>query len=470
MHVAGHSYSLMSSEEVKLIHESALRILDEVGMEIQNEHLLGDLADFGLKVDFNTERAYFPTTIVERFLSDAEKYDWASMKPRVGGSAGVYQGRYHDPNSGKLVPWNEESLSFYFAMTRHLSHVHGAGMLGCQIPVPGSLEPLYERYYCWKYGAGEGGSIHLDAICPYLLELYHVAAEHRGVPLGQVFRGTVYLQPPLKLGRHEAYQVDYFRERGLRVGIGDMYAMGATAPVTFAGAITLNLAEQIALRILDWALFGNMSLHLGSAISMLDMRTTIYPYGRPEMAINNLMMAQLARHYGASFSGHAGLTDAKLPSVEAGAQKALTAIPTLLAGGSVGIDAGLLSIDQVFSPIQMVLDNEFLSALSHFTREFQITEDTIGLETIIGSGPGGHYLDKQHTVDYFRNEHWEPNIWSREMLEPWIVDGSHLDVDKAREIVMEVQQKGVEFAGMAKTMEKEVLKVIRRAEKELLRV
>ena len=30
----------------------------------------------------------------------------------------------------------------------------------------------------------------------------------------------------MKLGRHEAYQVQYFRERGLRVGIGDMFAMG----------------------------------------------------------------------------------------------------------------------------------------------------------------------------------------------------------------------------------------------------
>lgn len=468
MYIAGHSYNVMSSEEVKLIHVSALRILDEVGMEIQNEHLLRDLADFGLKVDLGISRVYFPTPLVERFLAEVEKYDWANMKPHVGGSAGVYQGRYHDPNSGELVSWSEESLSFYFALARHLPHVHGASMLGCQIPVPGPLEPLYERYYCWKYGAREGGSIHLDEVCPYLLELYKVAADQRGVPLEHVFKGTVYLVPPLKLGRHEAYQVHYFREHGLRVHIGDMYAMGATAPVTFAGAVTLNLAEQLALRILDWALFGDMRLHLGSSISMMDMRTTIYPYGRPEMAITNLMMVQLARHYGASFSGHAGLSDAKLPSVEAGAQKALTAIPTLLAGGSVGIDAGLLSIDQVFSPIQMVLDDEFLSVLGHFTREFQITEEAIGLETIMEAGPGGHYLDKRHTVNYFRNEHWEPTIWSREMLEPWIENGQRLDVDKAREIVLEVQRTGVDPTGIPEIMEREVLNVIRSAEKALL--
>jgi len=380
----------------------------------------------------------------------------------------VYHGLYHDPLSGELVPWTEEALAFYFDLPRHLPYVEGAHMLGCRLPVPGPLEPLYERYYCWKYGGRESGSIHLDESCPYLLELYQVLAEERGVPLGAVFRGTVYLVPPLKLGRHEAYQVAYFWERGLRVHIGDMYALGASAPATLAGAVTLNLAEQLALRILDWALFGEKRLHLSAAISVMDMRTLIYPYGRPEMAIANVMTAQLARHYGASFSGHAGLTDAKLPSVEAGAQKALTAIPTLLAGGSLWLDAGLLSSDEVCSPVQMILDNEFLSALQRFAHEFQITEDAIGLETIVEAGPGGHFLDKLHTVRHFRDEHWEPALWSRRMLKPWMEAGCRLDVDVARERAVAMQGREEEATGMSERLELAVLSIIERAKESLV--
>ena len=117
---------------------------------------------------------------------------------------------------------------------------------------------------------------------------------------------------------------------------------------------------------------------------MMDMRTAIRPYGRPEMAITNVMTAQLARHLGASFAGHGGLSDAKRPSVEAGAQKALTAIPTLLAGGHLWLDAGLLAIDEVCSPIQMVLDNEFISVLKHLVRPFAVDEEAVGLDTISG--------------------------------------------------------------------------------------
>jgi trimethylamine--corrinoid protein Co-methyltransferase len=462
----------MSPAQVDLIHRSALRILAEMGMQVQDQRLLEALAGAGLQVDFEAQRVRFSPHQVERFIAEADKHDWSDVQPRVGGSAGVYHGLYHDPASGGLVPWTEERLAFYFALARHLEHVDGASMLGCRLPVPPALEPLYERYYCWKYGAREGGSIHVDALCPYLLELYQALAGERGVPLSQAFHATVYVVPPLKLGRHEAGQVAYFRERGLRVGIGGgMPTMGATVPVTFAGAVTVNLAEQLALRMLDWALFGDRRLYLQASISVMDMRTTIRPFGRPEMAIANLMTAQLARHYGASFSGHAGLSDAKLPSVEAGAQKMLTAVPTLLAGGSVWVDVGLLSIDEVFSPIQMVLDNEMLSALKHLTRQFEVSEEAIGLETILEAGPGGHYLDKLHTVRHFRHEHWQPAIWSRQMLRPWLEAGGQLDADQARAIALQVQaevgQRGLEPVGMSGALEQQVLRVIGRAEKAL---
>jgi trimethylamine--corrinoid protein Co-methyltransferase len=465
MHTVGHPYNVMSNVEVETIHRSALRILDEVGLEIQNQKLLKVFADFGLKVDFAAERVRFPQALVEQFLVEADKYDWEKHLPRVGGTAGVYHGMYLDPASNEHVPWNEERLAFYFALARNLSHLSGASMLGCRLPCMPQLEPLYERYYCWKYGAREGSSIYLDELCPYLLELYQAAAQAHAQPVGDVFRGTVYLVPPLKLGRHEAYQVAYFWEHGLRVRIGDMYAMGASAPVSVSGAVTLNLAEQIALRIVDWVLWGAKELSLGGSITVMDMRTMIYPYGRPEMAMANLLTAQLARYYGAAYSGHAGLSDAKLPSAEAGYQKALTAIPTLMATGSLWMDAGLLSIDEVCSPVQLILDNEFLSALSRFTLEAQITDETIGLETILEAGPGGQYLDKDHTVRYLRSEHWQPSIWSRQMLRPWMQSEIGLDVDVAREKALAFQQKSWQPDSMPGNLESEILRIIEKARK-----
>ncbi len=473
MRTAGHAYDLLSPSELRLIHDGALRILAEMGMEIQNESLLLALREAGLEVDLDAARARFPCRVVERYLAESQHHNWTEAVPQVSGSAGVYHSLYHDPASGELVPWTEGRLATYFALARLVPGIDGASMLGCRLPVQPSLSPLYERYYCWKYGAREGGSIHLDALCPYLLDLYRARADEEGVPLAEAFRATVYVVPPLKLGRHEAYQVATFRQAGLRVRIGGgMLTMGATAPATLAGAVTLNLAEQLALRLVDWALFGEQRLHLSCSIAPMDMRTAIRPFGRPEMAIANLMTAQLARHYGASFSGHAALTDAKLPSVEAGAQKATSGVATLLAGGSLWVDAGLLSVDEVCSPVQMILDHEWMRALGHMVQPFEVNDDTLGLDAILQAGPGGHYLDSPHTVRHFRHELWIPEIWSRHMLRTWEGEGRRIDADLARERALEVQEqveKGViEPPGMSETLEREVLRVIECARRALV--
>jgi trimethylamine--corrinoid protein Co-methyltransferase len=468
MRAARHAYDVLSPSELRLIHEGALRILAEMGMEVQNEALLRALGEAGLEVDLQAQRVRFPRRSVERYLAEGERNDWTQAVPQVSGSAGLYHSLYHDPASGKLVPWTEERLATYCTLARVLPGIDGVSILGCPLPVPLALAPLYERYYCWKYGAREGGSIHLDALCPYLLDLYRARADAEGVSLAHVFRATVYVVPPLKLGRHEAYQVAAFRQAGLRVRIGGgMLTMGATAPATLAGAVTLNLAEQLALRLVDWALFGERRLHLCCSVAPMDMRTAIRPFGRPEMAVANLMTAQLARHYGASFSGHAALTDAKLPSVEAGAQKATSGVATLLAGGSLWVDAGLLSIDEVCSPVQMILDHEWMRALRHLVQPFEVNDDTLGLDTILQAGPGGQYLDSLHTVRHFRHELWNPEVWSRQMLRSWASEGRRTDADRAREQALEVQEQvaqgTIEQPEMSETLEREVLRVIERA-------
>jgi trimethylamine--corrinoid protein Co-methyltransferase len=467
MHIAGHAYKVLTPAEIDLIHSSALRILSEMGMEIQNQTLLADLEAFGLQVDYDQERVRFPEKIVEKFIADANKYDWESHKPSVGASAGLYHGLFHDPASGELLPWTEERMAYYFALGRHLEHIDGVSMLGCRLPVPAPLEPLYERYYCWKYGATPGSSIYLDETCPYLFDLYQVRADAQGLPIEDVFDGTVYLVPALKLGRHEAYQVQYFRERGLRVGIGDMYAMGGSTPITMAGAVTLNWAEALALQIIKFAWFGVKEFHLGCSISAMDIKTMIYPFGRPEMTMTNVITAQIARHFGASFSGHAGLTDSKLPSVESGAQKAMSAAVTLVTGGSVWVDAGLLAMDEVYSPVQLILDNEMVSALKHYTRAFEFSVDSIGLETIFEAGPGGGYLDKHHTVRYMRKERWHPEIWSRQMLQSWIAGGSKLDVDLAREIALDFMENMEPYPGLSQDQENDILGLIEKAREAL---
>lgn len=469
MKFTNHAYDILSSAEIGLIHAGALRILDEMGMQIQNHRLLEACASAGLPVDFDSQRVRFPPAYVENFIAEAEKSNWENASPAIDGRAGVYNSLYHDPETGQLVPWTEERLAFYFALAGAQPNINGARMLGSRIGGPALLEPLYERYYCWKYGARESGSIYMDEVCPHLLELYQALASQRGVPVQEVFRAAVFLVPPFKLGIHEAYQLAYFWERGLRVSVSDMFAMGMSAPVTLAGAVTLNLAEHFALRILEYVLYGSRRLHLGSVITAVDMRTTIFPFGRPEITFTNLMTAQLARYYGASFIGFGGLTDAKMPSAEAGMQKVLTALPVIMVGGDLWTDPGLLAMDEVCSPIQLILDNEYIGILKRFMYEFQVTDETLAIETILKAGPAGNFLSSRHTANHYRDELWQPSIWTRQMLSAWQNNGAKLDVDMARERIAEFKAHTSLIPAIPEDLDRDLLGVIGRARKAIVR-
>ncbi len=92
----------------------------------------------------------------------------------------------------------------------------------------------------------------------------------------------------------------------------------------------------------------------------------------------------------------------------------------------------------------------------------------IGLETILDVGPGGHYMDRQHTVDFFRSEHWQPDLWSRDMLQSWLEDGSHIDADIAREKFYDmVVGSPTSTPMMPEAFEQDILQVIDRAAKDL---
>jgi trimethylamine--corrinoid protein Co-methyltransferase len=167
---------------------------------------------------------------------------------------------------------------------------------------------------------------------------------------------------------------------------------------------------------------------------------------------------------------HGGLTSAKLPSAEAGFQKAYTAIPILLAGGSFWMDAGLLSCDEVNSPVQMILDNEFLSALKHLCTDFEISEATLTLDTILAVGPGGGYVDQPHTARHFRHEQWQPQLWTRSMLAPWLEAGGKLDADLARERALGITRGRPPAPQISSSLEVDLLEVIGKTRRALVEI
>jgi trimethylamine:corrinoid methyltransferase-like protein len=122
-----------------------------------------------------------------------------------------------------------------------------------------------------------------------------------------------------------------------------------------------------------------------------------------------------------------------VPTTEAGAQKAIGALLTALALGEGFIEAGLLSIDEVCSPVQMILDYEIAKALSALLAEPTINDIECAFDEIAGLKAGEGFFGTEFSASRCRTEMFLPKTWSKQSLSGWLRTGCKVDTDYARD-------------------------------------
>ncbi|MDD5598430.1 MAG: trimethylamine methyltransferase family protein, partial [Victivallaceae bacterium] len=303
-------------------------------------------------------------------------------------------------------------------------------------------------------------------------EMGEVMADHFGGTPGDYICGDVEFLSPFKFGREEALIFMGLREKGFNCGIGGPMPMaGATGPVTLAGILTQHIAETLFRSIVTRVMNNFKILAFGSGFGIMDMQTGYFSRSRPENALLHLALGQIVHKvYHGHFRGHTfGLNDAPCPSLEAGFQNAMNVFTGLLAGnrhmGAMGV---ICQTTSVISSLQLILDNECVGMVKRFMRNFEINEETIAFDVVKEVGPGGNFLEQMHTAEHFRNEHWQPSLFNRKTYHGWLQSGGMTDLDKARDIYYEIMKKDDPEPKIDEASEKELMRIIRKAETKIL--
>ena len=475
----------LDRNEIERIHSAMVSILAHTGLSVEHESLREAYAAYGARVDHEAQRVWFPEDVIERFLGETEPVDEPSDRsnadpfgsrdcyrplcpgdgrPSVSVRSGVTFSYYLEPGTRRPVSFTEETLAGYIKLARLLDNGIRVRLETMPVGKGRLTQPLEGRLFAWKHGAQEQGGIQMTELCPYLLEMVQIKADALGTSVPEAFCGSVYIISPLRLPRDVGDQILFFHARGLKVRIGNMFTMGGTGPVTLAGCLALNLAERIAIGILERVLYGDEQWVIYGEVAPLNMMNLAMLSARPEILLLNLAVIQLARHYRVPAHPYGGYTDARLPSVEAGMQKVMTALPCMLAGGC-NIDAGKLS-GSTCSPIQMILDSELISALRRILRGFDIDDDTLAVDLINEVGPGGTFMATQHTVRHMRTEFWQPSVWSEGTLQAQAEDVK-TDAERAFDRWHDLMSQPDPEPGIDEETERRLQAVINRAEREL---
>jgi len=101
-------------------------------------------------------------------------------------------------------------------------------------------------------------------------------------------------------------------------------------------------------------------------------------YGVPEFSQYNIDCVQMARYYGLPCYSTGGISDVKVPGIQASVERLFSHILVTLAGPQyIHYAFGLLERTNTFCPVQAVLDNTHISMVKRFVRQPMVTADRI---------------------------------------------------------------------------------------------
>jgi len=156
--------------------------------------------------------------------------------------------------------------------------------------------------------------------------------------------------------------------------------------------------------------------------------------GNVESALINAGCAQMSHFYKIPMYGTGGMSDSKVVDAQAGFESANTAMVVALSGCNFIHDAfGLLEFCTTLSYEKMVVDNDSVGMVLRAVKGVEVNKETLATHIIEEVGPGGHFLDHEHTVAHVRNEFFFPKLADRQQRVVWEEQGSKDAFTRAHE-------------------------------------
>ena len=187
--------------------------------------------------------------------------------------------------------------------------------------------------------------------------------------------------------------------RQMPVVLSSVAILGLTSPVTMAGNLALAHAEQLSGIVLTQLVSPGSPVIYGGCPGVLDMRKGTFSPGSIERQILNAAITQMAHHVKLPNYNIGGITDSKVPDVQAGYEKGLGIGVTALAGSNyIHHAAGRIRDGVAYE--QYVIDNEIIGMAKRALRGVRVSDETLAFEQIRELGHGGNFITHPHTIRF----------------------------------------------------------------------
>jgi len=449
----GGRYRPLSEQDIRKIHETAMRVFEEVGIEVNLAEAREMFAGAGARVDESSRVVKVPGGLVQEIVGQAPpvvrlcgRDESGALDCEIGGRK-VHAGtggtalNVQEPGRDDCRRARLEDIVNMARVVDVLENIHFymLNVYPDDLPV--------EDVDVNRFGAAlnrtrkhvMGGVYTVDGV----RNVIRMAERIAGSP--EKLRERPFLSmvtcgiSPFKLDDSYGRLTLEAARAGIPVVVPVEPLCGATAPVTLAGDVVVQVVDTLAgVMLAQLANPGTPTLY-GSVASITDLRDMKYLSGAVEMGLLNAAAAQMAQFYRLPYYATAGMSDAKVNDAQAGYESALTVLLVALAGGNLIHDAaGFLEFCLTASYDKLVIDNEILGMVMRAVEGIRVDEETLAFDLMKEAGPGGQFVTARHTRRHMRTEQYRPRLSDREDRERWNAQGGRDARARAAEQVREI--------------------------------
>jgi trimethylamine--corrinoid protein Co-methyltransferase len=223
-----------------------------------------------------------------------------------------------------------------------------------------------------------------------------------------------------------------------------------------AGVLAEGLADTLTGLVIAQLKKEGTPFVMGGVFTIMDMRTTIFSYGAPELLMMSAALSEIGKAIGLPVFSTAGCSDAKELDQQAGLEAGMSVLMAALSGASLIHDVGYLESGLLGSLDMLVLSDEAISMAKRIMQGIPVNKESLAIDVISKVGPGGHFLQERHTMTHFKKDIWIPTLLDRRNLGDWEEAGRKSMGDRARNKV-----RGILEAHVPLPIEEKVVKELK---------
>jgi len=440
----------LSDDQLYEIHLASLEILERVGVKVDEPEARQLLKDAGAWVDEGTGICRIPSYLVKSALQSAPPrvvladrdgnrcLFLEKNQPYFGTGSDLPFTR--DPYTGQRRETTKKDIENTTRVVDALKNIDFMMSMGIATDTPETVSDLhqFEAMVANTKKPIVATAHHRQG----LLDIIEMAAMVRGgldkLQANPLF--VCYSEPvsPLRHAKEGTQKLLTCAEKLIPINYTPGMAAGATGPVTRAGAIATANAELLSGLTMHQLKRPGAPFIYGGVATVMDMSTSLLPYGAPEWHMTSVVLTQLSQMYELPMFSTGGASDSLIFDQQATLEAAYSLLLAGMSGANLIHDVGYIEAGLTCSYEMLVVCDEIIDMVRRIIRSFEINTETLALEVIQRVGPGGQFVTDEHTYRHFKEEMWFPRLITRQRYEDWENTGMLTMGDRANKRAREI--------------------------------